>query len=85
MVLQDIALYAYQVAAHRHVIRLQIDSDAGGFQHPASLVYRRQVIPHYRHVRHLASRMKPVGYGLQHSGASHACQHIHAGRMGILQ
>ena len=85
VVLQQVAVDADKVAAHRHVARLQVDAHAGSFQHAASLVDSVQVVSQDGHVCHFASGMEAFGYGCQASATSVAGQPVHVRRVCILQ
>ena len=85
MVLQNISFHTYDVTPHGHVPFLKVYSDTSSFQHPTAFVNLGQVISHYRHIGHLTPRMKSVGYGLQHTRTSHACQFVHIRSLCILQ
>ena len=85
MILQYFPFHAHQITAHRHLARLQVDTDAGGFEHAAPFVHVRQVIPQHRHVGDFAAGMKTFGHGNQTSVSSHAGELVHIRRIGILQ
>ena len=85
MIFKSFSFNTYNIATHSHISRLKIDTDACSFKHSASLIHRRQVISHYRHVCNLAAWMKTVGYCLQHTCTSHSCKLIHIWSLCVLQ
>ena len=85
VVLQNVALDAYEVAAQRQVARLQFHADAGGLQRAAPLIDEVLVVAKDAAVGDLAAGMEAVGYGLQQAVAPVARQPVHSGRVGILQ
>ncbi len=80
-----VALDAYDITADCHIIGSQIDSDTGGFEWSAPLIYFILIIPEDSTVGYFATGMEPILNGLQHTCAPHACQHIHIRSVGILE
>ena len=73
------------VAANRHVVRCQFHTDAGSLQWSSTLIHLILVITKNAAVRHLTARMETVLHRLQHTTTSLLSQHVHVGRIGILQ
>ena len=80
MILQDIALHADEVAAHRHLVGLEVYADAGRLQYAPALVHGGEVVAQYGHVRYLAARMETVRHGSHPPGHALARQEVHVGR-----
>ena len=73
------------VAADGHVVGSQLHANAGGLERSTTLIHLILVIAQNAAVGHLAARMEAILHRLQHTTPSHLCQHVHVGRLGILQ
>ena len=85
MVLQQVALDAYQIAAHGHVAGLQLHADTGRFQGAAPFIHLREVIAQDGHIGHLAAGMETGQDREQTAASSQAGQTVHVRGTGSLQ
>ena len=63
----------------------KVDADVGRFEHSPALVHGGHVVAQHGHVGYLASGMKAISHGLEHTRATHTGQAVHMRGMCMLQ
>ena len=84
MVLDFAICQADDVASHRHVARLHVITDGGGFKRTSAFIHLVHVVTQYGGVGYLGTRVETLGHREQSATSTRLCQQVHRWGIGIL-